>query len=89
MFVIRLPSGNLMVPESAIGEAGAVMGDAYVEISPADPEYSRLARQAISEDELEDQRRRWREGDEALRREFEQYRAQAVPPDASHGPALD
>jgi hypothetical protein len=75
MFVVRLPNGNLMVPESAIDQQGQVAGDAYVEVSPADPEYARLASQAISEEELDRQRRRWREGDEALRREFEDYLA--------------
>jgi hypothetical protein len=75
MFVIRLPNGNLMAPESAVEPQGRAVGDAYVEVSPADPEYARLASQAISEEELDRQRRRWREGDEALRREFEDYLA--------------
>jgi len=75
MFVVRLSNGNLMAPESAIDHQGQVVGDAYVEVSPADPEYARLASQAISEEELDRQRRRWREGDEALRREFEDYLA--------------
>ena len=89
MYVIRLPNGNLMAPESAMDTQGQVMGDAYVEISPADPEYARLARQAVSEEELEQRRQRWRDGDEALRREFERYLADRgqggqsadVPPD--------
>jgi len=75
MFVIRLPNGNLMAPESAFDHQGHVVGDAYVEVSPADPEYARLASQAISEDELDRPRRRGREDDEALRREFEDYLA--------------
>jgi len=75
MYVIRLPNGNLMAPESAMDTQGQVMGDAYVEISPADPEYARLARHAVSEEELEQHRQRWRDGDEALRREFERYLA--------------
>jgi hypothetical protein len=75
MFVIRLPNGNLMAPESAIEQQGRVIGDAYVEVSPADPEYARLASQAISEEDFDRQRRRWREGDEALRQEFEDYLA--------------
>ncbi len=75
MFIIRLPNGNLMAPESAVDRRGQVMGDAYVEVGPADPEYARLARQAVSEQEAEDRRRRWREGDEALRREFERFLA--------------
>ena len=89
MYVIRLPNGNLMAPESAMDTQGQVMGDAYVEIGPTDPEYARLARQAVSEEELEQHRQRWRDGDEALRREFERYLADRgqggqstdVPPD--------
>jgi hypothetical protein len=75
MFVIRLPNGNLMAPESAMDHHGQMLGDAYVEVSPADPEYARLARQAVSEEELDHRRQRWRDGDEALRREFENYLA--------------
>ena len=89
MYVIRLPNGNLMAPESAMDTQGQVIGDAYVEISPADPEYARLARQAVSEEELEQRRQRWRDGDEALLREFEGYladrsqggRSNDAPPD--------
>jgi hypothetical protein len=75
MYVIRLRNGNLMAPESAVDHQGQVLGDAYVEISPGDPEYARLARQAVPEEELELRRQRWRDGDEALRREFENYLA--------------
>jgi hypothetical protein len=75
MFVIKLPNGNLMAPESAVDADGHVVGDAYVEVSPADPEYARLAQQAVSEQEVEERKRRWRDGDEALRREFERYLA--------------
>ena len=66
MFVIRLPNGNLMVPESALAERGQLMGDAYVEIGPGDADYARLAAQAMTEEELEQRRRSWREGDAAL-----------------------
>ena len=69
MFVIRLPNGNLMAPESAFDHQGHVVGDAYVEVSPADPEYARLASQAISEEEVDRQRRR----------EFEDYLASRQP----------
>jgi hypothetical protein len=75
MFVIKLPNGHLMAPESAVDHQGHVVGDAYVEISPGDPEYARLARQAVTEEELDLHRQRWRDGDEALRREFENYLA--------------
>ena len=94
MFVIRLPNGHLMAPESAIDHQGHVVGDAYVEISPGDPEYARLARQAVSAEEMDLRRQRWRDGDEALRREFENYLADRgqgghpddVPP-GTHGRA--
>jgi anti-sigma factor RsiW len=89
MFVIRLPNGHLLAPESAMDHEGQVVGDAYVEVRPSDPEYARLASRAISEEELDRQRRRWREDDEALRREFEDYlvngRQDARPPGESPG----
>ncbi len=85
MFVIKLPNGNLMAPESAVDADGRVVGDAYVEVSPADPEYARLAEQALSEQEVEDRKRRWRDGDEALRREFEEYLASRGQDDTDRG----
>jgi hypothetical protein len=75
MFVIRLANGNLMVPESALAKRGQLMGDAYVEIGPGDAEYARLAEQAMTEQELEQRRRRWRDGDAALQREFAEFLA--------------
>jgi hypothetical protein len=90
MYVIRLPSGNLRVPVGAVGrgregpgrragaqrETGSVIGQAYVEIGPDDPDYQRLLEQSITEEELADIRRRWRADDEALRQEFEEFKAQ-------------
>ena len=75
MFVIRLPNGNLLAPESALAAGDQVMGDAYVEVGPADPDYQRLAPLAVSEQEMQERRRRWRDGDEALRLEFEMFLA--------------
>jgi len=72
MYVIRLPNGNLRVPQSAIHE-GRIIGDAYVEIGPEDADYARLAAQAMTEDEDEHRRAQWRAGDEALRREFLEF----------------
>jgi hypothetical protein len=83
MFVIRLANGNLMVPESALAKRGQVMGDAYVEIGPGDAEYARLAEQALTEQELEQRRRRWRDGDAALQREFAEFLASRSD---GHGP---
>jgi hypothetical protein len=83
MFIIRLPNGNLLAPESAVAPGRVVLGDAMVEIGPADPEYARLAPQAVSAKEMERRRRQWHEGDEALRREFERFAAEH--PDADDG----
>jgi hypothetical protein len=73
MFVIRLPNGNLKVPQTAIGNDGRVIGDAYVEIGPQDPDYARLAAQALTPEEAEQRRDRWRQDDEALRQEFLEF----------------
>lgn len=73
MFVIRLPNGNLKVPQTASGHDGRIIGDAYVEIGPQDADYARLAAQALTEDEVAQRRRQWSEGDEALRREFQEF----------------
>jgi hypothetical protein len=75
MHVIQLPNGNLLVPESVLADEGQLIGDAYVEIGPADADYNRLAAHAVTEDELEERRRGWREGDAELQRQFAEYRA--------------
>ena len=73
MFVIRLPNGNLMVPQTATGHDGRILGDVYVEIGPQDADYSRLAEQALTPEEVEQRRDRWRQDDEALRQEFLEF----------------
>ncbi len=73
MFVIRLASGNLLVPEHAVTHDGQLLGDAYVEIGPDHADYARLAPHALTQDEDDARRQRWRNGDEALRREFLDY----------------
>jgi hypothetical protein len=75
MNVIRLPNGNLLVPESATARGGQVVSDAYVEIGPADADYGRLAEGALTEEEMDERRKRWREGDDRLRRQFLDYLA--------------
>jgi hypothetical protein len=75
MFVIRLASGNLLVPEHAVSNDGQLLGDAYVEIGPDHADYARLAADALTQDEDDARRHRWRDGDEALRREFLDYLA--------------
>jgi hypothetical protein len=73
MFVIRLPNGNLMVPQSATSHDGRILGDVYVEIGPQDANYARLAEQALTPEEVEQRHDRWRQDDEALRQEFLEY----------------
>src|SRR5919201_6039942 len=55
---------------------GQVIGHAYVEIGPDDPDYSRLAEHALTEEEWADKQRDWSEGDDALLRQFEEWKAQ-------------
>ena len=70
MYVIRLPNGNLLVPESATARDGELVSDAYVEIGPADRDYGRFAASAMTQEEIDQRARTWREGDERLRRQF-------------------
>lgn len=72
MYVIRLPNGNLQVPRSAIHD-GRIIGDAYVEIGPQDADYGRLAKQALTMEELAQRQAGWAAGDEALRQEFLEF----------------
>jgi hypothetical protein len=76
MFIIRLPNGNLMVPESAVGDGGRLIGEAYVEIGPDDADYERLAEHAVTEEEAQTRRQRWQDEDEALHQQFLAYRTQ-------------
>ncbi|PRX99907.1 hypothetical protein [Allonocardiopsis opalescens] len=78
MYVIRLADGRLLVPRSAVADDGT-LGDAYEEVGPDHPEYARLAEGALTEEEWEERRRGWREGDESLRRQFEEWRAGQEP----------
>ena len=88
MFVIRLPNGNLKVPQTAIGHDGRVLGDVYVEIGPHDADYSRLAAQALTPEEAERRRDRWQADDEALRQEFLEFarrNGESTRPDSVDG----
>lgn len=92
MYVIRLPDGTLRVPHSVLTEPGEpasgpgpapgagegrIIADAYVEIGPDDPDYDRLLRESLTEEELEDRRRRWRDEDADLLRRFEEWKGDA------------
>jgi hypothetical protein len=74
MFVIRLPNGNLQVPATAVHTGdGRIIGDVYVEIGPDDSDYARLSQQALTLDEVEERKERWRADDAALLREFQEF----------------
>jgi hypothetical protein len=74
MFVIRLPNGNLQVPQTAVHTGdGRIFGDVYVEIGPQDADYARLAAQALTPDEAAQRKEQWRAGDAALQREFQEF----------------
>jgi hypothetical protein len=74
MFVIRLPNGTLQVPATAVHTGdGRLIGDVYVEIGPEDADYARLSEQALTLDQVEERKERWRAGDAALLREFQEF----------------
>jgi len=79
MYVIQLPNGNLLVPESATNADGQVISDAYIEIGPSDQDYERFAAGALTWEEADAQRRRWQDGDESLRRQFLDFLARRGP----------
>jgi len=92
MYVIRLPNGKLLVPESAIADGGRLISDAYVEIGPDDADYARLAEQALTQEEFDERRQRWQDGDESLRKQFLDFLARRGHPgrapdaEGGHGP---
>ena len=74
MFVIGLPNGNLQVPATAVHTGdGRFIGDVYVEIGPDDTDYARLSEQALTPDEVEERKERWRADDASLVREFQEF----------------
>ncbi|WP_283139172.1 hypothetical protein [Rhizohabitans arisaemae] len=82
MYVIRRQDGILQVPQSLNTEDGRLVGDAYVEVGPDDPEYERLLAESITEEELAGHRHRWREENDELERQFLAYKAeQEAEPD--------
>ena len=92
MYVIRLANGRLLVPHSEPTDSDGI-AQAYVEIGPEDPDYERLAAKALTEEELARTRERWRSDDEALRLQFEEWKAnlpeEATGPGTPPGPAAD
>ena len=75
MYVIRLADGTLRVPQSLTSDDGRLIGNAYVEISPGDPDYDRWLPESLTEEEAAERRRRWLEENDDLEREFLAFKA--------------
>ncbi|GIH76295.1 hypothetical protein [Planobispora longispora] len=76
MYVIRLADGTLRVPQSLSSDDGRLIGNAYMELSPGDPDYDRWLPEALTEEEMAERRRRWREENDELEREFLAFKAE-------------
>ncbi|GAA3109611.1 hypothetical protein [Streptosporangium carneum] len=75
MYVILLADGTLRVPQTLSSDDGRLIGNAYVELSPGDPDYDRWLSEALTEEELAERRRRWIEENDELEREFLAFKA--------------
>ncbi|GAA3423347.1 hypothetical protein ACWDTT_03245 [Streptosporangium sandarakinum] len=76
MYVIRLADGTLRVPQSLSSDDGRLIGNAYVEVSPGDPDYDRWLAESLTEEEFALRRRRWLEENDELEREFLAFKAE-------------
>ncbi|GAA3792416.1 hypothetical protein GCM10022226_09610 [Sphaerisporangium flaviroseum] len=70
MYVIRLEDGTLRIPHSLTSGDGRLIGNAYVELAPSDPDYERWLPESITEEQEAERRRRWQEENDDLEREF-------------------
>ncbi|UBU13888.1 hypothetical protein [Nonomuraea gerenzanensis] len=75
MYVIRLADGTLRVPQSLASQDGRLIGNAYVEVQPGDPDYEQWLPESLTEEEAELRRRRWEEENDDLEREFLAFKA--------------
>ncbi|AQZ67342.1 unnamed protein product [[Actinomadura] parvosata subsp. kistnae] len=75
MYVIRLADGTLRVPQSLTSQDGRLIGNAYVEVQPGDPDYERWLAESLTEEEARLRRRRWEEENDELEREFLAFKA--------------
>ncbi|GGL49343.1 hypothetical protein [Planomonospora parontospora] len=76
MYVIRLADGTLRVPQSLSSDDGRLIGNAYVELSPGDPEYDRWLPESLTEEEVAERRRRWLAENDDLEKEFLAFKAE-------------
>ncbi|GAA4589514.1 hypothetical protein GCM10023194_43940 [Planotetraspora phitsanulokensis] len=76
MYVIRLGDGTLRVPQSLTSDDGRLIGNAYVEIAPGEPDYDRWVAESITEAEDAERRQRWQEENDQLEQEFLAFKAE-------------
>ncbi|MFI7132887.1 hypothetical protein ACIBQ1_44935 [Nonomuraea sp. NPDC050153] len=76
MYVIRLADGTLRVPQSLTSEDGRLIGNAYVEVQPGDPDYEQWLPEALTEEEVAERRNQWEKENDELEREFLAFKAQ-------------
>lgn len=76
MYAIRLADGTLRVPQSLTSDDGRLIGNAYVEVRPGDPDYDRWLPEAVTEEEMVERQRRWQEENDELEREFLAFKAE-------------
>lgn len=76
MYVIRLADGTLRVPQSLTSADGRLIGNAYVEVEPGDPDYERWLAESLTEAEFAERKARWEAENDDLEREFLAFRAQ-------------
>jgi len=76
MVVIRLADGTLRVPQSVTSDDGRLIGNAYVDVAPGDPDYELYLVESITEEEAAERRRRWQEENDELEREFLAFKAE-------------
>jgi hypothetical protein len=75
MYVIRLADGTLRVPQSLTSEDGRLIGNAYVDVRPGEPDYERWLPESLTEQEAAERRRRWEEDNDELEQEFLAFKA--------------
>ncbi|MFI6321335.1 hypothetical protein ACIBG8_27615 [Nonomuraea sp. NPDC050556] len=76
MYVIRLADGTLRVPQSLASADGRLIGNAYVEVGPGDPDYEKWLPESLTEAEFAERKERWAAENDDLEREFLAFRAQ-------------
>lgn len=76
MYVVRLADGTLRVPQTLSSDDGRLIGNAYVDLVPGDPDYERWLPEALTEQEIVDRQRRWQEANDEMEREFLAYKAE-------------